>query len=66
MLIFTDHIINSPLQTDVIYLDISKAFDTVSHSTYLAPQTLINQRNWYNVVLVQDLLISTLPTCLYK
>jgi len=28
MLIFTDHIINSPLQTDVIYLDISKAFDT--------------------------------------
>ena len=31
MLIFLDHIINSPSQTDVIYLDISKAFDTVSH-----------------------------------
>lgn len=32
MLIFLDQIINSPLQTHVIYLDISKAFDTVSHS----------------------------------
>ena len=31
MLIFNDYIINSPLQTDVIYLDINKAFDTVSH-----------------------------------
>ena len=35
MLIFTNHIINSPLQTDVIYLDISKAFDTVSHCILL-------------------------------
>jgi len=35
MLIFTDHIINSPLQTDVIYFDISKAFDTVFHSILL-------------------------------
>ena len=26
-----DRIVNSPLQTDIIYLDISKAFDTVSH-----------------------------------
>ena len=35
MLIFLDQIINSPLQTDVIHLDISKAFDTVSHSILL-------------------------------
>ena len=35
MLIFLDHIINSPLQSDVIYFDISKAFDTVSHSILL-------------------------------
>ena len=35
MLIFLDQIINSPLQTDVIYLDISKAVYTVSHSILL-------------------------------
>ena len=35
LLIFLDHIINSPLQSDVIYFDISKAFDTVSHSILL-------------------------------
>ena len=35
MLIFLDHIIKSPLQSDVIYFDISKAFDTVSHSILL-------------------------------
>ena len=35
MLIFTDQIINSPLQTDVIYLDISKTFDSVSQSILL-------------------------------
>ena len=31
MIIFLDQIINSLLQTDVIYFDTSKAFDTVSH-----------------------------------
>ena len=35
MLIFLDHIINSPLQPEVIYFDISKAFDTVSYSILL-------------------------------
>ena len=30
MLIFRDQIINSPLQTDIIYFDTSKAFDTVT------------------------------------
>ena len=35
MLIFTDHVINSPLQINVINLDISKAFDTASHSILL-------------------------------
>ena len=35
MLIFLDEITNTPAQTDVIYFDISKAFDSVSQSTLL-------------------------------
>jgi len=35
MLIFLDYIINSPSQTDMIYFDISKTFDTVSHPILL-------------------------------
>ena len=36
LLILTNFIINSLLQTDVIYLDISKAFDTVSYQILLS------------------------------
>ena len=35
MLIFMDQIINSSLQTDDIYFDVSKAFGTVSYSILL-------------------------------
>ena len=35
LLVFIDRIVNSPLQTDIIYLDISKAFDTVSNGILL-------------------------------
>ena len=35
MIIFLDQIINSSLQTDIIYFNISKAFDIVSHSILL-------------------------------
>ena len=36
MLLFIDSIVNHPSQTDVIYLDISKAFDTVSQGILLS------------------------------
>ena len=34
LLIFLHHLFSSSCQTDVIYLDLSKAFDTVSHYNY--------------------------------
>ena len=35
ILLFIDSIVNHPSQTDVVYLNISKAFDTVSHCILL-------------------------------
>ena len=35
MLVFLNYIVNNPTQTDVIYLDIRKAFDSVSHGIML-------------------------------
>jgi len=35
MLLFTDSIFNYPSQTDVIYLNVSKVFDTISHGILL-------------------------------
>ena len=35
MLVFLNYIVNNPTQTDVIYLDIHKAFDSVSHGIML-------------------------------
>ena len=35
LLILLDHITNSSTQTDIIYLDISKAFDTIPHKELL-------------------------------
>ena len=41
LLILTDFITNTSLQTDVIYLDISNTFDTVSHEILLNKVWLI-------------------------
>ena len=41
LLIRLDHIINSGTQTDIIYLDISKAFDTIPRR--IAGQGLLNR-----------------------
>ena len=73
MLIFLDQIINSPSQTDVIYFDISKAFDTVSHSILLNKLWSISitgtlwswfkeyLSNHYQRVTINNLLSNSLP-----
>ena len=73
MLIFLDQIINSPSQTDVIYFDISKAFDTVSHSILLNKLWSIGitgtlwswfkeyLSNHYQRVIINNLLSNSLP-----
>ena len=40
LLIFIHHLFSSSCQTDVIYLDLSKAFDTVSHHKLQAVMVL--------------------------
>ena len=35
MLVFLNYIVDNPTQTDVIYLNIHKAFDSVSHGIML-------------------------------
>ena len=72
MLIFLDHIINSPLQTDVIYFNISKAFDTVSHSILLNKMWCIGITGvlwtWFKDYLwnCYQRVIVTLIYCLYS
>ena len=52
LLILTD---STPLQTDVIYLDISKAFDTISHEILLNKLWLIGRTgplwSWFKIYL---------------
>ena len=64
MLVFLNHIniINNPAQTDVIYLDICKAFDTVSHSILLCKLWLAGITGslwaWFKVYCVQKVSIN--------